>query len=429
MDHPITTEPRYFEAVTGYYNLLKYTFNVLDVVNKLPHFNGMLKSFNYSEKTMRTDINKYAFVTDFTHALVDIGRDNGELDHKDIVKQTRAMSNIDNSVQLREKVLSGAGDAYDNYVSQEWLKNLNLQLDIVQIMKYLNIKEMNILDPDKQRISTSEIKLSTDPDTKEESLNTPYRIIDLGTEFGLAQYKYIMENYLINSLKSKFKSNNFLKDYKFGNNKIFNMQRQIKFYDDKSNHKIMTKIQHGLNLFNENRDDKYNLNIKVSQTDPGSNKYNSENIRALDLLYLYNHLVNEGRFGGNRATIFFSQDMENPNTFSRKFVEFQRMMDLDKNLIPKLMDRIKTDKDFRHVLYLQIFGKRDLEQKSVARSQDMSDIENPVDIVDSVKNRYYTLLDSLDESEIASEERKNLEKQILNSLTSINGVLETKCNK
>lgn len=429
MDEPVTTEPRYFETVTGYYNLLKYTFNILDVVNKLPHFNGMLKSFNYSEKTMRRDINKYAFVTDLTHALVDIGRDLGELNHRDIVKLTRAMSNIDNAPQLKEAILSSSADAYDNYVSFEWLKQLNFQIDIVQIMKYLNIKEMNILDPDKQRISTSEIKLSVNPDTKEVSLNTPHRFIDLSSEFGLAQYKYIMENYLINSLKSKFKSNNFLRDYKFGGNKVFNMQRQIKFYDDKSNHKIMSKIQHGLNLFNENRDDKYNLNIKAHRSDVDSESYTYENIRALDLLYLYNHLVNEGKFGGNRATIFFSQDMENPNTFSRKFTEFQRSMDMDRTLIPRLIERIKVDKDFRHVLYLQIFGKRDLETRSVARSEDFSDIENPVDIVDSIRNRYYTLLDSLDESQIISEERKSLEKQILNNITSINGVLKTKCKE
>ena len=130
MNHPVTTEPRYFEAATGYYNLLKYTFNILDVVNKLPHFNSMLKSFSYSEKVMRDNINKYAFSTDFTHALIDIGRNNGELNHKDIVKNTRSGSNIDNFPQLREVVLNGASDAYDNYVSSEWLKSLNMNLEL-----------------------------------------------------------------------------------------------------------------------------------------------------------------------------------------------------------------------------------------------------------------------------------------------------------
>ena len=433
MNHPVTTEPRYFEAATGYYNLLKYTFNILDVVNKLPHFNSMLKSFSYSEKVMRDNINKYAFSTDFTHALIDIGRNNGELNHKDIVKNTRSGSNIDNFPQLREVVLNGASDAYDNYVSSEWLKSLNMNLDIVQIMKYLNVKEMNILDPDKQRISTSEIKLSIDPDTKEESINTQHRIINLGNEFGLAQFKYIMENYLVNALKTKFKSNNFLNDYKLTKDKVFNMQRQIKFYDDKSNHVIMGKIQHGLNLFNKNIDDKYNLNIKVSQSNPDSDSYTSENIRALDLLYLYNHLVNEGRFGGNRATVFFSQDMENPNTFSRKFTEFQRNMDLDKNLIPKLIERIKTDKDFRHIQYMQIFGESKIKDGDKIRVLKATQIDNgeggTEDVQTLIQNKYYTLLDSLDESVIDNVERIKLERQILNSLTSINGVLETKCKK
>jgi hypothetical protein len=61
-------------------------------------------------------------------------------------------------------------------------------------------------------------------------------------------------------------------------------------------------------------DNIFKLPIRIITAELGNTRL--ENIRAVDLLYLYDLINNEGKFGGNRATNFFSKDINDHNSMS-----------------------------------------------------------------------------------------------------------------
>jgi hypothetical protein len=149
-------------------------------------------------------------------------------------------------------------------------------------------------------------------------------------------------------------------------------------------------------LINTKDNNIFNLPIRVITAELGNTRL--ENIRAVDLLYLYDLINNGGKFGGNRATNFFSKDVGDSNSISRKFIEFQRTIDNDKDYPKKLEDRLLKNPDLRKALYFKLFGTTNKitgsREVTLIPGRELQDVSIPkVSIV--VGNPYYSLLESV----------------------------------
>ena len=114
-------------------------------------------------------------------------------------------------------------------------------------------------------------------------------------------------------------------------------------------------------------------------------------IKLIDLLSLYDLLVNEGKFGGNRSTVFLSKDIKNKEAISRKFVDYQNLVGNSPEFAEKLFKSLSGDEgvDARKELYLRLFSNTLPDGSRSARV-----FEEPGGGEVITTNRYFSLLDS-----------------------------------
>lgn len=370
----------YRQVVVSYYNLIKYTFNIFDVLNKLPHFYNMFKSFVKGDQFLTKAVTKYSFYKQVAPKVIELASINKEIDSYKINKKTRIFSSAENPILLNDDALNALNDYFDNIVISKFIKQLNYKLDLESLMDYLKIDEIILLKDNKRDIE------ETNPLKRD---NLPYKTIDLSTEFGIAQFRYLMENYIIKHIKSVNKNNGFLKHYVFSTHKNFNLKNKINFYLDKSNFGELEDLEIGMSTLINRNNPEFDIPIKVTD----DNKL--ENFKLIDLLYLYDLIINEGRFGGNRATIFFSKDISNKNSLSRKFVEFQRLVDGSSIFINDLEKELLDSADKRAIMFLKVFGEviNKEQDKSVILVTPKEPGEGAIPII---VNRYYSLLDGVE---------------------------------
>jgi hypothetical protein len=229
-----------------------------------------------------------------------------------------------------------------------------------------------------------------------------------------------MENNIIPYLKSKVRTNGFLKEYTFGEYKNYNLRNKLSYYMDPSNLQELNNLEIGMAQLIKSSNPLFNLPIK---------KVNEgiESMKAIDLLYIYDLLINEGRFGGNRSTIFFSKDIKDKGALSRQFVDFQTDIHKDKTFTKNLQKELEESKDARQVLYFRLFGKNDGEKRTLSL-KDVFDPEIKKKIPGQgieINNRYYTLLESIGEG-VASE-APELSKFIIDGALQGKGIIDVEC--
>ena len=267
-------------------------------------------------------------------------------------------------------------------------------------------------------------------------------IVNLKTDYGLAKFKYIMEIYIIPYLKDAY-NNEFFQDYIYKSGLSFNMKRTIKFYQTGSNFDITYGIEKAMEKLVKDFGNKFQLSVKRH-----SNDGKLASIPIIDLLYIYDKMVNLGRYGGNRATIFFDRNRGNSTSAASAFRRYQSFVENSpefiKNILesisPKLLhsnltpiDRerlLNQSKAIRQAFYLTLFGYsyKGIKQyvESVPNPNDESYEGNGEPITRQLINPYFTLISSLSDVEVSNSviENKNelinhTAMQILNS----NGII------
>jgi hypothetical protein len=86
-------------------------------------------------------------------------------------------------------------------------------------MDYLGVSKINLMRDSKNAVESDTYQKGSDLG--------PNAIIDLSTEYGLAQFKYVMEQNIIPYLKLKSPDNGFLKEYVFGKYRNYNLRNQV----------------------------------------------------------------------------------------------------------------------------------------------------------------------------------------------------------
>lgn len=419
----------YRKNVTDYYNLLKDTFNIFDILNKLPHFYKMYESFTLGEKFLLDNVHKYNVIKTLVPETMDFDiKSKGEqsnqiaINSEAIDKQTRIFNDPTMPFRASDDLLNKMNDWFDSVIVSKFIKSRDIKLDVDKILDYMGKDQLSLMKDDKQQIAAETYKkggYANPYASPEEKLATPGPEIDLSTEYGLAQFRYVMENSIIPFIKSKARTNGFLKEYTFGEHKNYNLRSKLSYYMDPSNLQELNNLEIGMGQLIKSSNSLFNLPIK---------KVNEgiENIKAIDLLYMYDLLINEGRFGGNRATILFSKDIKDKSALSRQFVDFQTSVHKDKGFVNDLQAELKDNKDSRMMLYFRLFGKNDGEVRSLSLT-DIFDEDNNKVPGEGIKinNRYYTLLESVGEGTIS--EAPELSSFITNGAKQGKGTIDVEC--
>jgi len=110
-------DDNYRKIAIDYYNLIKSTFNILDVLSSLKHFNSMFKSFHTVDTVITSKTNKHYFNSinnskKIIEKILDIYTQN-ELYYK-ITKHIILNGVQNNPVTYSSEILNKINDYYDN---------------------------------------------------------------------------------------------------------------------------------------------------------------------------------------------------------------------------------------------------------------------------------------------------------------------------
>jgi hypothetical protein len=291
-------------------------------------------------------------------------------------------------------------------------------------MKHLELEEIQIIDP-KLNGETTSVHKNTESDI----------ILDFSNAYSIAQFKFLMDNYIISGMKKV--NNEFLNELKKKPSGNFNMKKHVSFYNDIWNFEKLNSLDSEmLKLI----DDSKTYSITALKTEE-----NLSNIGFADLLFLYNLIVNKDRYGGDRATMFFNQYVLKDGSYAQSFYKFQNEQDKSGKLYEELKEKAKDkdfrnlyeelkekakDKDFRNLIYFSLFNKPTRDHNKTAvfvvdnsyEAKESKQMGFDTDKHYDLKNPYFTLLDSIEPN--VNTYADLIEKKIKRSKT----IIETQCN-
>ena len=265
-------EPGYRKAVSDFYNLIKNTWNIFDIADKLPHYNAIWKNLSVAISMFETNIKKF--------------------------KMLRLM----------------LADIYDKYpnttIDESQIKNLSRYADDLIGLRFF--KKGNYQLP----IFTGYNRLDKNfyPSTYKEEYP---ELLSLDIEAHRAIFKKVMEEQILPQLQS-----GSYKDVKTEDGKLVL---------DENGHPEMVEKQIGHNAFIDNliidfQNDsspfiRLNLDMQNIDTTPSNSKlyqdcltdllklrsYTLNGIPLSDWFMLYNYMVNKNQYGSDRMTTIFNE--------------------------------------------------------------------------------------------------------------------------
>lgn len=179
-----------------------------------------------------------------------------------------------------------------------------------------------------------------------------------------------MEEYIIPRAKEVHPENGFLQNYVKTKHLSYNLKHQISYYLDESNFNLLEELTLGIS---EMKGEGYSKIYRGEDHDNSAKSYNinilkndssmPEGINLLDLLTMYNLITNEGRFGGNRASLLFYRDLSDKNSISRRFLNYEKEFKHD--YVDKMISRLSDKNNVyeRNYMILKIFGEVDVRDK------------------------------------------------------------------
>jgi len=340
--HPKNTE--YIRAATNYYNLLKNTINIFDVLENVPHFREMTHGVGTIFNIALLSSKKFNFV--FSLYRDYIKENEQELltgdGKKDRLK--RIMGNPAFPIEIDEAMINKSMGVFDNYMIAGWLKssatkdnkaNINIsdfKFSVKALLKKADLKEIPVYTSSVSKVySKEELK-----DAKKAKITnvTDYQtiitadgdsdiIIDLSTDHGIANFKQIFEEVFFAVLeKSKDSSITDILTTKNIRNILGLFGSQITPTYNISSLNNPISIENFLKLLNE-----FNgLDSKVSNEHKLVN-IKGQTMKWQDLLYVYNLITNYESYGDNRLTPFFEDYVKDTSTIAHSYLAYSTMVD------------------------------------------------------------------------------------------------------
>lgn len=286
--HKFLLDPIYNQNMIKYYNLIKGTFNILDVINRLPHFKSYL------------DVSEIIY-------------------------------NVDSTISDKYKLIEALYKKFykNNFVNDDQINNLISYINRYLISNYLDSVDFKFtIKAGENAFINNKLKTVLD-DT----------VYGLDTNDGRATFKYWMEKSVIPTLKSGMTldshlnivpankivtENKFIDDIKIDNDKNkdkFNYDFYRCSIDLSSTN---SRVQQKVNELSISLNDLFGVNyIK------GNNSTNIGN-----LFVLYNLIVNQNRYGANKLTSILGMSVtnNNPNSILNQYLKSVGNNDFNQSL-------------------------------------------------------------------------------------------------
>lgn len=325
----------YKKAAIEYYNLFKNTINLFDVIENSPHFKAMIEGLSVTHNKALIVSKKYNFV--FNTAVDIINSKSSDLykNNKDRSSSVKTIfGNAALPIDLSEKEIGRLLRGYDGFLIANWLKEQdtnNFKFSVQELLKQSGDNSIQLYGDDNAK---------TEPVNKENNFVVKVNkdsgedfIIDLTTDYGIANFKRMMENLVLPILQSSKKAElgKMLRTKSVKNPYgLFTSQIVSTFGLSSLDSDVnIEKYQELLNYFNE---------VDIKSEIKIHNIFGSE-VRYQDLFYLYNLIVNNEAYGDNRLTPIFQDYVKDPTTIGYKYLNYSRDVDMRK------VDIFKIDVD------------------------------------------------------------------------------------
>lgn len=428
------TDPLYKKAVTDYYNLIKYTTNILDVLDNLPHFKAMTEAFQTGNIFMEENLLGYQFFTKFLPKLLEVASLGEEITAFSTLSKIRSRGSKASPISLNKDMLDKSADTLFEIILLNWMADFDFNLDLTDFMlNNFDKNQLKIIKNDRTQVALNNV----DSDNPGDAF-----IIDFSKEYDRAKFKYLMEIYLIPKFKQLFSNNAFFKEYTYKKDIGFNMKRSIKWYQNKSRADTTLKVEAGLENISMNADNKYTIPALVRK-----NSEIIESVPIMDLLTIYDRMLNLKRFGGNRSTMFFSNTKSTPESLNVNLLQYQSQLEEDKEkFINDLIDKVLVNpndsedvkeekKNYREALYLSLFGNtyHGIRYYTI-QDPDLESGETEYEFLNllrkTINNPYFTLVESVDTEAQPTKaliKQKQKPRELAKRLANLNGILEQIC--
>lgn len=288
-------EPSYKQATKEYYNLIKETFNVFDILDEVPHFREMVNSLVLFHNILKKYSTKYNYIFDL---------------FRDSIGDTNPTEDI-----IKRGILYN-----DSRAREEWFKTdkmLNFSFDLKSLMRMAKKDTFTLYTSSSAQKNSEKEKHSVVVDINDDS--NP--LISLENNEGIANFKNAFEQLLLPILQSNLKNNNFLK-----------LENTINPFGIQTSHvaptvatsninvpALVKQFQKALKTFDE-LDTSFDINYQIKNN-------LSEFVKWKDIIFVYNLIVNNERYGDKRITPLLQNYMHDKNSLGYDYIKFWSRID------------------------------------------------------------------------------------------------------
>lgn len=274
--------PKYRQDYIELYDEGKVTYNILDVINSVPHFSAMFRTIGLGESMLK----QFSFIYEL---------------ERDIIKSVKAdyeAKNPKQHISVDKTMFQTIRNTLYDQTIVNWIKSLGLEIQVPKGFKYINSTPGNF----------AEATDTTDP-------------IKLDSVINIANFKKLMDESIIPAIIAKYKDNN-----KF----VQALTRAIK--EDKATNKTKFQWRLILQMMNIAESQQTQTMYEGMLTDFDAIANHSINgWKIADLFYLYNLIVNKDAFGNDSFTRLFENLVLSKNSSSLINRFYQYIADLDNN--------------------------------------------------------------------------------------------------
>lgn len=338
----------YKNAAKEYYNLIKNTINIFDIIDSVPHFKSMIDGIILSFNMLNNTSKKFNFVqnrlretirNNSSRIVFSASEDTNE-------KVRNQMGNVAFAPSIQNINISKSILGLDMRLRSMWLKEgstNNLTFNVNQLISEANgllsksnqIKNFAVyMTDDARNIDVNTIKETTKDIRIVNSEDTDPTIISLNTNYGIANFKRIMEEILLPMLQTK--SSELSKSLRVQSSfNAFGLRgntiTSVFPLSSMTNPVAKDRAIKLLKAFNE-----LDINRETQGLILNSN---GQELKWRDLFYTYNLLVNNEKYGNLRLTPLFQDYVKEKDSLGYDYVKFSSKVDSGKvDLFDALID-------------------------------------------------------------------------------------------
>ena len=315
----------YKKITKEYYNLIKNTVNIFDVIDEVPHFKEMINGLVTAHNTLLNTSFKYR--TAFSIAK-DIIKENSNrvIFDKESEKNSHLWNIMGNKafpVATGEREMIGILSGIDILLRDRWLKSQDtshLRFSVKNLLSLSNKSEIRLYTSDDAR--TIEKNKDTSNTVLVKATEGEDFIVSLDTNYGIANFKKIMEELILPTVQSQgtvlansLKVESVRNAFGIRGNAITSTFP----LGDMRSPVSVDKFQKLVIEFN-NLDIKSGIAGKLRNTEDKAVKWK-------DAFYVYNLIVNNEKYGNKRLTPLFEDYIKEKTSLGYNFVHYSSLLD------------------------------------------------------------------------------------------------------